>query len=227
MSPLPPRESACVLLFSGGRDSTLAALRAAQQFKEVILLTATSPHLVGIERVKSRLRELATHMSGDTLWLQISMSVDTPIRSIPGMDNCLPCRQTYFAAAVKTANEYRIGKIAAGYAAYQSNWLEQSPYAISSLKRVLESVGKELVLPVADVASKEDAMALLRSHNISDTALEQKCMRQSSSAEHISEEQIRNEVDQWSIDLRNLLHSPQSVPIEVLAQQRLGDFGDK
>src|SRR5712664_1818941 len=148
----PERDPACLLLFSGGRDSTLAALQLATTFTNIILLTATSPHLVGIDHVLSRLSELGRYLNGDTLWLQATFAADIPIRDIPGMDLCLPCRQTYFAVAVKIANDYGVGNIAVGYTSYQSGWLEQSPYAISSLRRVLRLAGKELLLPVAEIS---------------------------------------------------------------------------
>jgi PP-loop superfamily ATP-utilizing enzyme len=58
-----PRQSygldACLLMFSGGRDSTLAAVRMTRRGSPLILVTVSSSHLVGIDRVRRRLGELA------------------------------------------------------------------------------------------------------------------------------------------------------------------------
>ncbi|HVB80636.1 MAG TPA: hypothetical protein VNE82_11915, partial [Candidatus Binataceae bacterium] len=42
---LPQTERACVLMFSGGRDSTLAALRLSKESTSLTLVTVTSDHL--------------------------------------------------------------------------------------------------------------------------------------------------------------------------------------
>src|SRR5438552_11850009 len=50
---------ACLLMFSGGRDSTLAALRLHHGRVPLRLVTVTSSHLTGINLVRRRLSELS------------------------------------------------------------------------------------------------------------------------------------------------------------------------
>ena len=58
-------------MFSGGRDSTLAAIRLSQQFDRLLLATITSDHLVGIDSVRRRLTELAPLLPPGSEWLHV------------------------------------------------------------------------------------------------------------------------------------------------------------
>lgn len=57
---------ACVLLFSGGRDSTIAAVRLSRSFERLFLVTITSEHLIGIASVRRRLSELKSRLPQTT-----------------------------------------------------------------------------------------------------------------------------------------------------------------
>jgi PP-loop superfamily ATP-utilizing enzyme len=59
----------CILMFSGGRDSTLAAIRLAQEWEKLVLVTVTTEHLVGLGSVIKRLEELKLHLPGNTEWI--------------------------------------------------------------------------------------------------------------------------------------------------------------
>jgi predicted subunit of tRNA(5-methylaminomethyl-2-thiouridylate) methyltransferase len=61
----------CVLMFSGGRDSSIAAVRLARAGRAPALVTISSDHLLGIGNVKRRLAELAVHLPAPTRWLRI------------------------------------------------------------------------------------------------------------------------------------------------------------
>jgi hypothetical protein len=66
-----PGAEKSVLMFSGGRDSTLAALRMQELGLAPILVTICSPHLIGFERVQMRFREIATHLASGTTWFVV------------------------------------------------------------------------------------------------------------------------------------------------------------
>ena len=67
---------ACLLMFSGGRDSTLAALRLHHGRVPLRLVTVTSSHLTGINLVRRRLSELSKILPATTPWLNIRQPVD-------------------------------------------------------------------------------------------------------------------------------------------------------
>src|SRR3546814_19775209 len=61
----------CVLMFSGGRDSALAALRLIASGIQPILVTISSDHLFGIQAVRDRLNEMRDLLPEGTRWLRI------------------------------------------------------------------------------------------------------------------------------------------------------------
>src|SRR5882757_8541657 len=65
-TPLTP-----VLMFSGGRDSSVAALRMYEKGTMPILVTISSWHLTGIDRVRERVNEIKRRMPADIPWLII------------------------------------------------------------------------------------------------------------------------------------------------------------
>jgi hypothetical protein len=170
-----------------------------------VLLTVTSSHLFGIESVKKRLTELRGHLSADTEWIHAVTKLDGLGLESPEIQSCLPCHSVYFLAALHIANERGIEHIAAGYTGYQSAWLEQTPYALERVTKVMASVGKTFLVPVQDVSSKDEAKSILRSHNLSDVALEQKCMRQQFNAKEIPPDIASEEIDTWGRKLERVL----------------------
>ncbi|CAG0933624.1 hypothetical protein RHDC3_02634 [Rhodocyclaceae bacterium] len=169
----------CVLMFSGGRDSTLAALELQRNGFELLLVTVTSNHLIGGERVRRRLRELKHHLPSATQWINV-VQPRSPIMIPIGFSDrtCLPCQQAYVLAGYKVLQEDSCHDLALGYASYQSDWPEQTPAATSRLKSVLDKRGVTLHLPVYHIRTKELALRRLADANLSTESLEQKCTKQ-------------------------------------------------
>ncbi len=216
---MEPRIDRCLLLFSGGRDSTLAALRLAKRVSSLTLLTVTSDHLIGIHAVKARLEELASHLPNDTEWLNVARN---PIVGIGPADvTCLPCHHLYVSIGVKYAHAQGIGTMAMGYAGYQSHWPEQTPAATAILGSVLGEQGIQLLLPVYDVMSKEAAEAELAAHGLTVTAQEQKCLRQLKSSA-LDERALSAELDGWEKSLRRTLAGPEAIAATLVSQVAIG-----
>lgn len=169
----------CVLMFSGGRDSTLAAIELQRTGFELVLVTVTSSHLIGAERVRRRLRELKQHLPGTTQWTCVEQP-RSPIMIPIGFSDrtCLPCQQAYVLAGYKVLQEDSCHDLALGYASYQSDWPEQTPAATSRLKSLLGKRGVNLHLPVYPIRTKELAIRRLADANLSTESLEQKCIKQ-------------------------------------------------
>lgn len=173
----PAEGRTCVLLFSGGRDSTLAAVRLSRAGWRLILVTVTSDHLTGIAAVHARLQELAPRLARPAEWWHV-------IQEVPGLpeaalgSTCLPCHHDYAMLGVQIARATESTALAFGYAAYQADWPEQTPEGVSTLRTVLHEGGLDLVLPTYDLASKDEAVRELEALGLTVTALEQKCMRQ-------------------------------------------------
>jgi len=190
----------CILLFSGGRDSTLAAVRLAASY-HVCLVTVTSDHLSGIPAVRQRLIELQAHLPCDTEWILLHQEQDFPGTQHLQSPTCLPCQLAYAAIGIEIAKHHRARRVAFGYAAYQSHWPEQTAIAVAALREVAREHSLDLLLPVYDLQSKESAAAELDSLGLSKSSLEQKCSRQQYH-EDLSDPALRAEIDRWACGIR-------------------------
>ncbi len=114
-----------VLMFSGGRDSSIAAMRLAEQGKPLVLVTVSASHLHGVDSVKRRLKELASFVPEGTRWVRISQP-NTGAR-FGGLfeRTCLPCQHDYALAGAILARKLGLDRLAFGYVSYQQDWPEQ------------------------------------------------------------------------------------------------------
>jgi len=115
----------CVLMFSGGRDSTLAALRLIDNGYNPTLVTISSDHLFGIEAVRHRLQEMKPFLPGETVWLTIRQPRDLKVDTTFYEQTCLPCHHAYAVTGAKVALAMGSRGLAFGYAGYQNTWPEQ------------------------------------------------------------------------------------------------------
>jgi hypothetical protein len=114
-------------MFSGGRDSTLAALRLHRSATPLSLVTVTSSHLIGLNLVRRRLSELSKVLPETTPWLNVRQPVDLKTDTSFYEQTCLPCHHAYVVVSGAIAALTGIRSLAFGYAGYQNNWPEQTP----------------------------------------------------------------------------------------------------
>ncbi len=170
--------SQCVLMFSGGRDSTLAALRLHDQGYGLTLVTVSSDHLFGIDAVRRRLREISRILPPDTRWLRFRQPQELWTDTSFYERTCLPCHHAYVVVAAAVTLSVGTKALAFGYVGYQNTWPEQTPIAINRLEAVLGRKGVRLLLPVYDLASRDEAVRELEVRGVSRNSLEQKCVQQ-------------------------------------------------
>lgn len=211
----------CVLMFSGGRDSSIAAVRLARVGRPPTLVTITSDHLVGIGNVKRRLVELAAHLPESTRWLRIeqpnNLATDTSFYE----RTCLPCHHAYVVVAVGVARSMNAPRLAFGYAGYQSDWPEQTPLAVARLRALLADYNIQLDLPVADLASREEAETTLEGLGLSPAALEQKCSRQITNLA-LDEDRLRAQILLWEGAIRRSMDELDRIPAAIIENTTLG-----
>jgi hypothetical protein len=212
-----------LLMFSGGRDSTLAAMRMARDGLPMTLVTVSSSHLVGIERVKARLSELAGRLDGSTPWLRVRQPAELRTDTSFYEQTCLPCHHAYVVVSGVLARSLGADRLAFGYAGYQRDWPEQTPYAIACLAAVLERHGIALELPVYEVISKEAATAELSALGLSTEALEQKCLRQITNVA-LADAQLRRQVELWESAIDRSLGRLDEIGLDILERGTVGDF---
>src|SRR5215472_5668597 len=97
------RTRTSVLMFSGGRDSTVAALRMCESGAVPVLVTVSSWHLVGIDRVRERVREIGRWLPAGTPWLIIRQPIELQTDTSFYERTCLPCHHAYVVAGAAVA----------------------------------------------------------------------------------------------------------------------------
>lgn len=201
----------CVLMFSGGRDSSLAAIRLANAFENLRLVTVTSEHLVGIEAVHSRLDELRAQLQS-VEWLHV---LQPRLNGLEGDDHgtCLPCHLAYTAIGVRAALDSNWHNLAMGYVGYQNGWPEQTPQAVALLRAELQRVGIELQLPVYEIATKDEACIELSKSGLNEKSLEQKCLLQKMHRS-VDRDELTGMLAGWSGALGRIFQNPP--PLTVL-----------
>lgn len=213
----------CVVMFSGGRDSTLAAVRLHSQAKRVALVTVSSDHLVGIDRVRQRLLELRSILPESTPWIHIISPHSLSERRDLEAFTCLPCHRFYTQAGVLMADDLGAKILAFGYSGYQSWWPEQTPYAVHRLSEELREIDLDLATPVYAVDSKDAAGRELEALNLSPEALEQKCLLAKATAPLLGVDIIRS-VDVSMALLGSTLRGRHQRDISIKSRLTLGSL---
>ena len=218
-----PATRHCVLMFSGGRDSTLAALRLHEQGYTITLATVKSNHLFGINQVRQRLRELRTIIPTDTQWMTIrqpeELRTDTSFYEM----TCLPCHHAYVVVSVALAHYLGTRYLAFGYAGYQNTWPEQTPLATSRLRSVLAQHGIELLLPVYDLLSREQVETVLSSYGVAPQSLEQKCLQQVNNVE-LSTPKLSSQISLWEQAIESSLRNLSLIETDPIEIYRIGEI---
>ena len=109
--------------------------------------------------------------------------------------SCLLCALSKITAAINLCNQIGYNKIAMGYADYQNDWAEQTPYAIELQKNKLKERGLEFMLPAQSIASKSEATTSLSTNGLTPDSLENPCCISKWGTEPVSKELIKQCVE--------------------------------
>jgi FtsZ-binding cell division protein ZapB len=123
--------------------------------------------------------------------------------------------------AANVARSLGATDLALGYTTYQSDWPEQTPIAIESLTAVLKEYRIRLLLPVRDLASREQATSELETSGLSTLSLEQKCSRQITNVK-LEEEKLRSQVALWQGAIRTSLCQIDGIESHILSDDIVG-----
>jgi hypothetical protein len=184
-------------------------------------VTISSSHLVGPQNVRRRVQELAQHLSPTTPWILVRQPDELKTDTSFYEQTCLPCHHAYVVAGAAVAAKAGLSSLAFGYAEYQNTWPEQTPLAVGRLTGVLARHGIKLILPVHNLASREEAIAQLAAKGLSPEALEQKCIRQITNVE-LELRTLQQQIDLWEKAIEVSLGMLDSINIEVMEATDLG-----
>ncbi|MBA3065599.1 hypothetical protein FP828_03815 [bacterium] len=214
----------CVLMFSGGRDSTIAAMRLSKKFRHLILVTVISEHLVGVERVYQRIIQLKKYLPKETEWVQVILPKFTIKEQLLNV-TCLPCQRAYVIIGSIIAQKGDISNLAMGYSGYQNTWPEQTPYAVEKLRETLKISGIQLHLPVYDIKEKDYALDELTRLGLKKESYEQKCLKQQYNIE-LGEDILKTEIDKWTAGISEIIKLKNTVTLDIRFHGRISDIGD-
>jgi len=167
-----------ILLFSGGRDSTCAAMRLYEAARVPLLVTVVDTPAQSHDLTRQRVEELRSTMRREVCWLSIQAPkfyremLSLPVVNAP---SCLDCFFVRLSVAVVIGKKHGLDTIAAGFTAYQSSWIEQSETAIQGISSFLAEYGICFRLPVRDLMTKDQAIALLENRGLASHPLEPRC----------------------------------------------------
>jgi hypothetical protein len=210
-----------VLLFSGGRDSTLAAARTTEQGESLHLVTVVAEHLCGIDAVERRVDELTGSLGPKSEWWVVRQPRSSQSFGQAFSRTCLPCQHDYLLVGANLLRSLKSDRLLLGYAGYQSDWPEQSPEALEILRSLASEFEIRIDFPVYDLKTKEQTIDELEARNLSAQSLEQKCIRQINNVK-LGREELSEHLVNWERWLRYNFARVSELEIEVVSRTAIG-----
>lgn len=177
-----------VVLFSGGRDSTLVAADLLSAGKDVELLTFSTGLGFGPDLLKLRIEEMSNKYAGQAELRVRHQHVEGLVRQFALRSieidmltdgvNLVHLGESLalLVAAARRCKEVGTSSIFAGYVAYQAHLPEQRPATIRWANEVLLDFGLSLSTPLDTVESEDLVKERLWMHNLSPKSLERSSM---------------------------------------------------
>ena len=177
----------CLLLYSGGKDSTLAAIRLYKAGYNIHFIHFDNGHM--LDQNKPYLTFLETFNKDKDYYFDYSLSsVDikdlfneyfnefkSNDQSLESEIRCLSCRMAMYTKAIEIAKERGYKYIAEGARTSQKFMLEQLPI-ITRIKDLASSQGIKLLCPVLYVDDDQKLIEELLSSGHSSKTWESKCL---------------------------------------------------
>ena len=177
-----------VVLFSGGRDSSLAVCKLAIQRKKLVLLNLLNGTTIGGEIVQNRFRELKERFPNEIqkfvqipsfgLFRKLSIvSLEADFLRYEKNMVCLGCKLAFQTEAIIYCINNGIEVIADGYSRYQSEeYMEQRREAVEIMKNFNAEYGILYINPVYDYQNKENVKYDLYEFGLSTKSIEGTCI---------------------------------------------------
>jgi len=159
------------LMFSGGVDSTTAALRLADQYDRVHLLTFSNGYgHYRINRTRKRAKELERHVGDrfvhhvESIRSLFEMMLDDPLDDFRRFDSgfiwCLGCKMAMHTRCVLYNLEHGIREMTDGSSKSTGEMVEQTLLAVYMVREFYEQYGIEYRTPVYTIPREEEIEAL-------------------------------------------------------------------
>jgi predicted subunit of tRNA(5-methylaminomethyl-2-thiouridylate) methyltransferase len=182
-----PAGKQVALLFSGGRDSSLACALLARKGCKIHLLTYDNGAILSSDLAEIRHRELVARfpdamvkwrvLPSYGLFKELALTpLEEDFRRYHTNLVCMGCKMAMHTLSLVYCLEHGIRMIADGYTGYQKDWVEQMPEAIQAIRRFHQSHGVKYVNPIYDFTSQELVKKKLFAFGLSPKPLEGSCL---------------------------------------------------
>ena len=181
------KEKNVTLLFSGGRDSSLACCVLANRGCKIHLLTFNNGATIHLDLADQRYDELNGKFSDAilqrrlipsyTLFKEIALkNLETDFEKYETNLICMGCKLAMHVISLIYCLENEIPVIADGYTDYQKKWIEQMPEAIETVRKFHGEYNIKYINPVYNENSKEHVKEKLLKFGLSSESLEGTCL---------------------------------------------------
>ena len=166
-----PEKNGVLLLYSGGMDSTAAAVLLARQFPNVRLLTCAPPYILGCRRLTvSRVRALQQTFSQIEISQLFASNYSLlrrlrPLEAVRGAKSsllfCTACKLSMHLKAIEVSRREGLRYASSGIGVLeQQNFPDQLPDLESRVNRLYEDAGIRRISPL-EGRSKAEVKELL------------------------------------------------------------------
>lgn len=188
------KEKEALVLFSGGLDSFLTAIKLIQSGYYVSLISFNNGSIDGVERVFHGAKRLIDYYGENNIrhvgvyrvcaykhrlldGLKYSKPIDL-ISKYPSMPyyqiECLACHTAMYISAIAYCKSHNIKTLAEG-ARISQGFIVEIPEMVSIYKEICSEHGISLELPVLNIASDEDRALELVENNFVPRVFEPQC----------------------------------------------------
>jgi PP-loop superfamily ATP-utilizing enzyme len=186
-SAIYSKKKTVALLFSGGRDSSLACGVLAKKGYKIHLLTFNNGATIRQDLAEHRYKELSEKFPDAIIKRAIIPSyglfkdlglknLEKDIKKYETNLICMGCKLSMHVISLIYCLENDIPIIADGYTDYQKKWIEQMPEAIEAVKKFHEEYHIKYINPVYSESSKEQVKDKLLKFGLSTKSLEGSCL---------------------------------------------------
>lgn len=187
VTTIPENGKNAIILFSGGIDSTLTAIKFLEMGYNVNLITYNNGSIQNIDKVKWKIIELIEKYGSDKIFHQyISLSgyfkkyvLDVLTKDIIEYNTnfvCLGCRLLMHLYTMKLAMKWSITIVADGSNQYQYNFIEQNPLIIKQIQKVYKNQKINYIAPIYYIKSKKEVKEQLIIYTFMPKSVEGNCL---------------------------------------------------
>ncbi|MEW5722769.1 MAG: hypothetical protein AB1896_06660 [Thermodesulfobacteriota bacterium] len=178
--PAPPPEDSCAVMFSGGLDSTVAAIQMARRFRRLVLVTADFPYTINLRASTRNLARLQAAFPKTSIEQRLVNASPLRRRVWAGFCRdyftfcqgrglgltCLGCKISMMLAAIKVCLRERLGHLSNGMTRSQSGHPDCLPEMVNRFGEFMAEYNIVYINEVYDIRTRGEENRLLEQYGL-------------------------------------------------------------